>query len=111
MYYEKGWNAYVDGKLTPHFRTDYVLRGMKVPAGNHTIEFKFDGTFYGTGEKIALAGSILLFLFLGGGIYMDVIRKKNPRKWLHEASTDNYILLAAKRGAGVQRWVKLSKYF
>ena len=80
MYYEKGWNAYVDGKLTPHFRTDYVLRGMKVPAGNHTIEFKFDGTFYGTGEKIALAGSILLFLFLGGGIYMDVIRKKESTK-------------------------------
>jgi hypothetical protein len=76
MYYDKGWNAYVDGKLTPHFRANYVLRAMKVPAGSHTVEFKFDGTFYESGEKIALFGSIFLFLFVGGGIYMDIKKKK-----------------------------------
>lgn len=77
MYYaQPGWNAYVDGKLTPHFRADFVLRAMKVPAGNHTIEFKFDGTFYDKGEKIALFGSIFLFLFLGGGVYMHIKKGK-----------------------------------
>ncbi len=80
IFYDKGWNAYVDGKLTPHVRADFVLRAMKIPAGKHEIDFKFEPNSYYSGEKIALAGSILLFLFLGGGIYMDVKRKKESTK-------------------------------
>lgn len=80
IYYEKGWNAYVDGKLTPHVRADFVLRAMKVPAGKHEIEFKFEPSAYYSGEKIAMAGSILLFLFVGGGIYMDRKKKKDNAK-------------------------------
>jgi hypothetical protein len=74
VYYDKGWNAYIDGKATPYVRADYLLRAMKVPAGKHEIEFKFEPSSYYTGEKIALAGSIALFLFIGGGIYLG--RKK-----------------------------------
>jgi Bacterial membrane protein YfhO len=72
VYYDKGWNAYVDGKLTPHFRCDYVLRGMIVPAGKHTIEFKFEPTIVKTGETIALYSSVLLYggiLSIGGLVY------------------------------------------
>ena len=66
IYYDKGWNAYVDGKILPHFRVNYVLRGMIIPAGSHEIEFKFEPKSYYTGEKISLASSILLLiLFLG----------------------------------------------
>ena len=77
VYYDKGWNAYVDGKLTPHFRCDYVLRGMIVPSGKHTIEFKFEPTIVKTGETIALYSSILLYggiLSIGGLVYFR--RKK-----------------------------------
>lgn len=77
IYYDKGWNAYVDGELKPHFRADYVLRAMRVPAGKHTIEFKFEPSFYNTGEKIALVGSLLLFIFFGGAIYLDWKKRKN----------------------------------
>ena len=33
IYYKDGWNAYIDGNLTPHLRVNYVLRGMEIPAG------------------------------------------------------------------------------
>ena len=66
IYYDKGWNAYIDSELKPHFRSDYTLRAMLVPAGRHTIEFKFEPKSYYRGEKIALFGSILLLLsFIG----------------------------------------------
>ena len=70
IYYEKGWNAYVDGQLMPHAQVNYVLRGMKIPAGAHSIEFKFEPSTYKIGNTIALIGSILLLLSLGGGIYL-----------------------------------------
>jgi hypothetical protein len=66
IYYAKGWNAYVDGKLTPHFQTDYVLRGMILPAGDHKVEFKFEPKVYRIGEKISLISSILLILVVIG---------------------------------------------
>ena len=64
IYYDKGWNAYVDGELKPHFRANYVLRGMQIPAGNHVIEFKFEPAVYHVSERIALASSIVLLLLL-----------------------------------------------
>ena len=64
IYYDKGWNAYVDGELKPHFRANYVLRGMQIPAGNHSVEFKFEPAVYHVSERIALASSIVLLLLL-----------------------------------------------
>ncbi|MGE3826048.1 MAG: YfhO family protein, partial [Bacteroidia bacterium] len=72
IYYDKGWNAYIDGKLTPHFRANFVLRAMRVPAGEHKVEFKFEPATYYTGEKIALAGSVLLFLFVGAALFVSL---------------------------------------
>ena len=40
-YYSKGWNAYIDGQPVTHFRANYMLRAMKIPEGNHTLEYKF----------------------------------------------------------------------
>ena len=64
IYYDKGWNAYLDGKITSHFRANYVLRGMNVPSGKHIIEFKFEPQSYKTGEVIAMSSSIILLLLL-----------------------------------------------
>ena len=69
IYYPKGWNAYLDGKIAPFFRADYVLRGMQVPEGNHTIEFKFEPTIYFTGEKISGISSIILVLLIIGSLF------------------------------------------
>ena len=58
IYYKDGWNAYIDGKLTNHFRVNYVLRGMKIPAGEHEIEYKFEP------KVIQLGGMISLFSYI-----------------------------------------------
>ncbi len=76
IYYAKGWNAYVDGTLSPHFRTNYILRGMKIPAGKHSIEFRFEPSSYANTEKISMASSGLLILFVFLMIFLEV-RKKN----------------------------------
>jgi hypothetical protein len=68
IYYEKGWKAYVDGEEVPHFRVNYILRGMVLPAGGHSIEFQFKPKSYYSGRKIASASSYLLFLLLLGAI-------------------------------------------
>lgn len=76
IYYPKGWNVTIDGKEATHFRVDYTLRGMEVPAGKHTIEFKFEPQVVKTGSTIALFSSIGMILFLIGGIYFESKRKK-----------------------------------
>ena len=77
MYYKNGWNAYIDGKLTDHFPVDYVLRAMEVPAGKHTIEFKFEPQIIKTGGTITLISSIGMLLLLVGGVYFE---SKNSNK-------------------------------
>ena len=76
IYYPKGWNVTIDGKETTHFRVDYTLRGMEIPAGKHTIEFKFEPQVVKTGSTIALFSSIGMVLFLLGGIYFESKKKK-----------------------------------
>lgn len=72
IFYDKGWNAYVDDKLVPHFRANYVLRSMVVPAGSHKLEFKFEPEFYRKGQTIALISSILLLLCFIGAVIFDI---------------------------------------
>jgi len=75
IYYPKGWNAYVDEKLMPHANVNYVLRGMNIPSGKHKIEFKFEPETYKKGNSIAMIGSVLLFIAIGAGLYLN---KKKP---------------------------------
>ncbi len=69
IFYDKGWEAYINGENIPHFRANYVLRAMVVPEGEHTIEFEFDPRGYTVGERISLAASILLILSAGFVFY------------------------------------------
>jgi hypothetical protein len=72
VYYDKGWNAYLNGEPWPHFRVNYILRAMIVPAGSHEIEFRFEPRSYYLGEKISLAGSILIGLLIMGFILQEI---------------------------------------
>jgi hypothetical protein len=75
MYYGKGWIALVDGKETSIMRADYALRAIVVPAGKHSIEFKFDPQVVKTGSMITLVSCIGMLFLLVGGVYCE--RKKN----------------------------------
>ena len=76
IYYPKGWIATIDGKETPLFRTDYTLRALEIPAGKHTVEFKFEPKVIQTGSTIVLMSGFAMLLLMGGGIYYDKKNKK-----------------------------------
>ena len=76
IFYKDGWNAYVDGQLTPHYRVNYVLRGMIVPGGNHTIIFKFEPKVIQKGGLISLISYIILILVSAGWLLYDEKKKK-----------------------------------
>ena len=76
IYYKEGWNAYLDGVLTPHYSVNYVLRGMNIPAGAHNIEFKFEPEVIKKGKVVSLISyGLLLFVSIGWFFY-DKKKKK-----------------------------------
>ncbi|NQU85689.1 MAG: YfhO family protein [Mariniphaga sp.] len=80
VYYEKGWNAFIDGEQVSHFRVNYILRAMVVPQGEHFIEFKFEPKSYFTGNKISYASSIILLLIIAGYIGVEVRKTLKPKQ-------------------------------
>ena len=66
IYYPEGWNCYIDGKNVDNFRANYVLRGVVIPAGSHTISWKFEPKSFEKSSTWSLIGSILtLIVFIG----------------------------------------------
>ncbi len=78
VYYPKGWNAYIGGKLVPYFQANYLLRAMVLNAGNYDITFKFEPISYNVGKKISMVSSFLLLLLIGFVLYKNVTLKKAP---------------------------------
>ncbi len=80
MYYPHGWQAFIDGKPTDHFKVNHVLRALKVPAGEHTIVFEFKPEVVTKGSQITLASSILIALVVIGGIGFSFWRSRKEMK-------------------------------
>ena len=65
VYYASGWKAFIDKQEVPIVKTNYALRGLSVPTGKHSIEFKFEPAGYLKGRKItSIAGFVLIALVL-----------------------------------------------
>ncbi|MDR2954733.1 MAG: YfhO family protein [Prevotella sp.] len=76
IYFSDGWQAYIDGKEVPHFRADWTLRAMRIPAGEHEIIFKFEPQGYDNSRMLATASSGILVLLLIGMVVLAFIRNK-----------------------------------
>ncbi len=68
-----GWKAYIDGKKTDVYRTDYVLRGVPFPKGRHRLVFRFRPWTYTIGAVV----SLLTLAYLVSVIFINR-RRRGP---------------------------------
>ena len=65
-----GWQAYIDGEKSDHFRVNYLLRGIVVPPGRHEVKFVFEPKTYFSTEKTSMAFMGLLALVVLGSLFL-----------------------------------------
>lgn len=70
-YYPAGWKALLDGKEIPIYATNYILRGLKIPAGNHKLELVFAPESYKKSLMLSLAGILITLASLALGFFLD----------------------------------------
>ncbi|RSK49367.1 YfhO family protein [Hymenobacter rigui] len=78
IYYADGWKAFIDGKEVPYLRANYVLRALQVPAGNHTIEFRFEPSEYAIGNTVSMVSSVLLIAALLVALFYALKHRPEP---------------------------------
>ncbi len=69
IYYPEGWKAFIDGQETSIDRVNYVLRAIKIPAGSHAIEFRFQPKSYSIGNKFMLVANILMLVVIATAMW------------------------------------------
>lgn len=80
IYYQPGWKATIDGQPAPHFRADWTLRAMRIPAGKHTIEFEFYPDTYVVAANVSAYSSFLILLLVIGAIGYSIWQQFRPAK-------------------------------
>jgi hypothetical protein len=81
VYYAKDWKAYIDGKPAPICKTNYVLRGLNIPAGKHTIEFRIEPVTWQKGQQYSFIGSVLFYIIILGAVGWIVLQQmKKPKQ-------------------------------
>jgi len=80
VYFPWGWYASIDGKPADIGRVDYVLRALKVPAGEHDIEFRFDPKSLQVTNTLGVSAVIIIYVLcaaaLAGFIFIVMRRRK-----------------------------------
>lgn len=82
IFYPAGWSAYIDGQPAEIFRANYILRALRVPAGDHEIEFRYRPASFVKGARYSRISSGLLILLLLSAISYEVaggLRKKDKK--------------------------------
>ncbi|MDB5034858.1 MAG: hypothetical protein JWQ98_2099 [Chlorobi bacterium] len=71
IYYPPSWKATIDGKPAEVYQTNYLLRGLIVPAGKHTVEMHYESAGFDSGRYTSLALNIVTILLIGVGVFME----------------------------------------
>lgn len=79
IFYDKGWKAYLDGEEVPIIRTDYLLRGLSLPGGNHKVEFVFAPDSMRISNIVSLIASIVMVLGFIFAIWLSFRPKKQQK--------------------------------
>ncbi|MFA6807333.1 MAG: hypothetical protein WCR29_07940, partial [Bacteroidales bacterium] len=79
IYYNEDWKAYIDGKESPYFRANYILRAINVPAGEHIIEFKLESDAFKTYNFISLIGSIFVVIIILLAVFFPVYQNRKEQ--------------------------------
>lgn len=80
IYYNLGWTATIDNKEAEIIKTNYLLRGLFIPKGNHTIKFVFMPNTYTKYRPLTMYSSYLILLLILGGVVLlvkDGMKKEN----------------------------------
>lgn len=80
IYYQPGWKATIDGKPVEHFRADWILRAMRIPAGKHQIEFEFKPEGYVVAANVSAYSSFLILLLLIGAVVYSIRKEVKENK-------------------------------
>jgi uncharacterized membrane protein YfhO len=80
IYYDRGWKAYIDNKEVPIVRTDYVLRGLSIPAGNHNIRFEFKPASFYSSRTIETIASAIVWLLIIAALFIAVRRNNKQAR-------------------------------
>ena len=71
IFYDKGWSVTIDGVAADALRVDYILRGMELPAGEHTVEWSFRAPNWTFVNIVTLLCSLLVLAALGWAVYKN----------------------------------------
>ena len=85
IYYDKGWQAYVDGEPYDSFRADYLLRAMVLPEGKHIVEWRFEAPNWNLTAIVTLICSILIIFALALAVYLKYFKHYGDYKEKHTA--------------------------
>ena len=84
IYYPAGWKALVDGKEQDIIKVNYLLRGLELTDGSHTIEFIYEDPKFELAQTLATTGSVVLFLLIGGVLFLGFRNRKQKIEAIEE---------------------------
>ena len=83
IYYPYGWKASIDGEPVDHYRVNYTLRALNVPAGEHHITFLFDPDSVRKGDNIATVCILIMYLLMAAALVLGGFHCFKNRKGAH----------------------------
>lgn len=89
IYFPDGWTATIDGKPTEIGRVNYVLRALRIPAGNHHIEFTFAPKEVKSTNNLSIASLSAIYIICFIALGFTIIHLARQRRRMKKQSDTN----------------------